>query len=43
MVILVVGNVRDAADDPAQMAAHFRAGRGFARPQNDGEGAVAVS
>ena len=27
----------DAADDPAQMAAHFRAGRRFARPQNDSD------
>ena len=27
----------DAADDPAQMAAHFPAGRGFAGPQNDGD------
>ena len=29
----------DAADDPAQMAAHLLARRSFARPQNDGDGA----
>ena len=41
MVILVVGQCArmPRADDPAQMAAHFLAGRCLAWPQNDRHGA----